>query len=346
MRTTNRKNNQGNAEKARHGKWGLWLILALLAFSLFFYQESLRDIRDGVRRITALQLWHSVLLSLAAYFLEGATIFRMMGFIPRTVASRPMGRGVKIAYLCEFYRLITLGSGSGLAEIHYMHESGIETGSATALSMLQYISKRMAVMALGVPGFLILYAQPEIRTVCRGYTAFMAAGALISVAVIALLLCAALSSAVSAWICRALDWLADRFPTWRQRFSGWKEQAALLCKSGKLVLRHKGGMARVFLLQIGKLLLFYSIPAYLLLGDTCLTVQGCICFMAVSYMLSGVIPTPSGAGSLEFVFLLFFTRFTGVDAAVPAIMVFRFATWIVPFLIGGAIRIYDGCKEG
>ena len=61
--------------------------------------------------------------------------------------------------------------------------------------------------------------------------------------------------------------------------------------------------------------------------------------MAISYMLAGVLPAPSGIGSLEFVFLLFFTRFAKESTAVPAILVFRLMIWIVPFAIGGILSV-------
>ena len=66
--------------------------------------------------------------------------------------------------------------------------------------------------------------------------------------------------------------------------------------------------------------------------------------MTVSYMLAGVIPAPSGIGSLEFVFLLFFNEFTDSSINIPAILLFRFAIWIVPFFVGGFIVIIDKIK--
>lgn len=61
--------------------------------------------------------------------------------------------------------------------------------------------------------------------------------------------------------------------------------------------------------------------------------------MAVAYMLSGVIPSPSGVGSPEFVFLLLLGRFISPETALSAILVFRFATWILPFAVGGIIAL-------
>ena len=56
--------------------------------------------------------------------------------------------------------------------------------------------------------------------------------------------------------------------------------------------------------------------------------------MAVTFTLVGVIPAPSGFGSLELVFVLLYGRITGNAKAVSAILLFRFVTNIIPFVIG------------
>lgn len=321
---------------------GFWITLLLLAAASVFYRDSWQDIRAGIRQITQRELLCSIGLSAAAYFLEGMTIACMM----RTgTSSFPVKRGTVIAYLCEFYRLITFGSGSGVAEVYYLHKSGIETGKATVITMIQYICKKIAVIFLGVLGFAVLLGEYDTRQLCRKYAGFMAAGCLISIGVIAAFLCIMLSERILSLLCNVMDWGTGKVPSWEARFRTWKEQAVLLNQWGKRILGQKTCLAEAVLLQIGKLVLFYCIPAYLLWGS----ISGwpvrkgwrtCLSLMAMVYMLSGVIPAPSGAGSLEFVFLLIFSQLAGMQEAMPAVLVFRFVTWIIPFLIGGVLHMF------
>lgn len=320
---------------------GFWVILLLLAGASVFYKDSWQDIWVGIRQITRRELICCILLSVAAYFLEGMTIACMMSTV---MSSLPVKKGTGIAYLCEFYRLITLGNGSGFAEIYYLHRYKIETGTATALTMLQYICKRTAVMMLGGVGFTVLLFRYDTQMLCKEYAGFMAAGCVISLTVIALFLCIALSNKIVGVIIRFMEWTAVRKPGWQKRLNAWKEQIALLNQSGRIVLRQRNKITYAILLQTGKLVLFYTVPAYFLRGSV--RVQSalpeflvCMLLMSVAYMLSGVIPAPSGVGSLEFVFLLFFSGVAGPQTAVPAILVFRFVTWIVPFMIGGVINL-------
>lgn len=340
-----------------------WMILLLLAVAAAFYRDSWQEIREGIRQITFRQLLNCILFSLASYCLEGMTIACMMSMAGTGSKSAfSVKRGTAIAYLCEFYRLITLGSGAGFAEIYYLHKSGIETGTATVLTMFQYVCKRIAVLLLGGAGFAALCAgcrMPACRGLVQEYAMFMAAGCALSVGVIVAFTGVAVSDKIAGAILKFLDWTGVKVPSLEKKVCGWREQIILLNRSSRDILRQKRTIARVILLQIGKLLLFYCIPAYLLSSklEKCDIVvdavrQGfftdetstgwavCILLMAVVYMLSGVIPAPSGAGSLEFVFLIFFSRFVETQAAIPAVLVFRFATWVVPFVTGSIVYLY------
>ncbi len=100
-------------------------LLILLVLSLLFYRDSLLDILKGIRLVTWKELGAAILLALSGYLLEGITIFRMT----ETVASHVRRTDcVFIAFVCEFYRLTTLGNGSGIAEIHYLTKEKIEPG--------------------------------------------------------------------------------------------------------------------------------------------------------------------------------------------------------------------------
>ena len=363
MKITNEDpcNSEVKSSRVFWKRFDFWDILLLLAAAASFYQDSLREIWEGIGQISRRELSVSILLSLAAYFLEGVTIACMMSAV---TPSFSLKKGTAVAYLCEFYRLVTLGSGSGFAEIYYLCRNGIETGTATVLTMLQYVCKRAAVLLLGSLGFALLswgYGVPESgRDIFREYAVFMAAGCVIGVAVIAAFLCIILSDKIARVILCLLELLCVRVPSLEKKTRAWQEQVLLLNGTGKDMLARKRIIAHVILLQIGKLLLFYLIPAYLLHGKVSFGAGGltdglqagraewvvCMLLMAVVYMLSGIIPTPSGAGSLEFVFLLFFTRFVKTQTALPVILVFRFATWIVPFLIGGAVKIVESNTQG
>ncbi len=327
---------------AKKQLWVRIFICLMLFIAVIFYWDSLCEILAGIHQISTAGFCICILLSAAAYVLEGMTVSCMAGaVIPRL----PVKKGIAIVLLCEFYRMITLGNGSGIAEIHYLHKNGMETGSATVMTMIQYMVKRMAVMLLGTLGFLVLCRTGRGRAICHKYGAFMGTGCVITIGVIVFFMGLTLSSKIAAWTGKLLDWLCRRFPSWEKHFLEWKTQAVLLNHSGKNIVEQKYRLLGVILLQTGKMLLFYAIPVCLLYGKSSLTFAQNIFLMAVAYMLAGVIPAPSGVGALEFVFLLFFSGFTESGAALPAILLFRFVTWILPFGVGGGVLIWTRIRE-
>ena len=61
-------------------------------------------------------------------------------------------------------------------------------------------------------------------------------------------------------------------------------------------------------------------------------------------ILSGVIPTPAGIGSFEFVYMLLFGPMVGTVDAASSMLLYRFATFIWPFVIGFVYVILEKRK--
>ena len=61
-------------------------------------------------------------------------------------------------------------------------------------------------------------------------------------------------------------------------------------------------------------------------------------------MLAAVLPAPGGIGSTELVFTSLFAGIVGTGLAGSSALLYRFGTFIVPFLIGGVIVILRRIK--
>ena len=60
----------------------------------------------------------------------------------------------------------------------------------------------------------------------------------------------------------------------------------------------------------------------------------CFALTSLSQSLAGVIPTPAGIGSVEAVFTLLFRRLLPEAKALSAVLLYRFATMLLPCAIG------------
>ena len=92
---------------------------------------------------------------------------------------------------------------------------------------------------------------------------------------------------------------------------------------------------RIYLWNMLKLVFWYVLPYLILIEnhpkiDFLLTIS----FISFAVVLSGVIPTPAGIGSFEFVYLLLFRPVVGTVDAVSSLLLYRFSSFILPFLYG------------
>lgn len=317
---------------------GSIVISILLMAALFAYRDSLTQIFMGITKVSLSDIAVSSLLSLLFFIMEGMIIYRLAGISSPDYRLR---NGIATACRCEFYRLITFGSGTGIAEIHYLHKDGVAPAIGTGISVLQFVMKKNGIMLLGIVSFAFLYFSPETKALCLQYTGFLTAGCVITSAIALFLLCITLSGKVKNLVLFLLNKLALKFPSAKEKISGLETQVKLLNESGHRLFRQKKVMVQIIFYNLIKLTAIYCIPAYLLSGKYALDFFSCTMLMAAVYMLAGVIPAPSGIGSLEFVYLLLFGTFAGPEITVPALLVFRFATWILPFIAGGILCLTD-----
>lgn len=268
----------------------LLLILLLLLAAAVFYRDSLYEIFQGIRQTRPSGIWISILLSMAAYVMEGMTIACMAGSVIPVLRSTQQNapvtsfvgfsvkKGITIAFLCEFYRMITLGS--GMCGDHRGHCCIYGAGAFRKDFRVGRHGFGVAVMeAALVDGKICemegadLFFEPGRKTI--------------------------FGKEAKDVVCY---------------FASMRENVDFLCHSCHSALWE------------GQSELGGEYPAY---GNGLYAVRGHT--------------SAFGGGALEFVFLLFFGGFVEEGMAMPAILLFRFATWVLPFAVGGVLLL--ACKK-
>ena len=84
---------------------------------------------------------------------------------------------------------------------------------------------------------------------------------------------------------------------------------------------------------------------FVLSADLPVSLWQIVCITAAAQMLAGVIPTPAGLGSLEFVFLIFSTKIVGAAEAGAAMILLRCAVNIIPLVLGALLALTDRRKR-
>ena len=92
-------------------------------------------------------------------------------------------------------------------------------------------------------------------------------------------------------------------------------------------------------LNLIKFTFWYSIPYLIFLGQGEITLPQTMAVTSLSVMLAAVIPSPAGIGSTEFVFTALFSGIVGTGLAGSASLLYRFGTFVFPFLVGAVVVI-------
>lgn len=309
-------------------KWGL--ILGLLVFACYKNQDFMREAVAEVKEIPVWMLISCLLLANLYFLAEGTIISRM------TSTGQPrlsIFKGVSCAYMCAFYRLATLGSGNGIAQLYYYNKNGIHVAESTGMSIAQYTFQKITIGVMGVVSFigLLFFGERELIK----YAGYMLAGVVVISVISGFLFVITVSKRISDFVMCIVRKIIKKKWKLYHRLDKAQEAIDNLQNQGRLVWKDKKLFIQVVLLNVIKFSCWYIIPGILFCDDYGVNVFICMMLMAVCNMLGCVMIAPSGVGTLDFVFAIFFgSIIPDGEYVAAAIVIYRFFTWIVPFVLG------------
>lgn len=328
------KKLEKEVEKKKHTvrssllKW--LLIFALLAFVCIKYQDLMWE---ALREIQITPFWKLLVCFVLGnlYFVaEGCIISFMTATGEKKLT---VGQGITCAYLCMFYRIATLGSGTGVAQLYYYNLHGIRVSTATGMSLAQYTFQKITIGVFGVVAFLLLVISGHAGV--RKYAWYMLAGVVVISVICLFLFILTVSRRFSDLVMK----LGKKIVKPSSRFAPQLEKAQTsidyLQTQGRLVWKDKRLFLSVVALDGFKFACWYAIPGIFFAGAYTANVWTCLGLMAVCNMVGCVMLAPSGVGTLDFVFALFFgCVIPDGEAVAAALVLYRLFTWLVPFAIG------------
>ena len=272
-----------------------------------------------------------IFLTANFYFIaEGIIIHLMTGEDEKALT---IFQGISCSYMCAFYRLATLGSGNGIAQIYYYKTKGIDVSKGTGMSIVQYTFQKITIGIMGILSFLILVAIGNSSLL--KYSWFMLAGVLVISIICTVLFLLTVSKKISGFAIALIRAIIKKESRLTEKVDKLEHAINSLQTEGRIIWHDKKVFLIVVLLNIFKFCCWYIIPGILFVDTFDLNPLMCMALMAVCNMLGCVMVAPSGIGTLDFVFALFFgTLVKNGKAIAAAILIYRFFTWAVPFMIG------------
>ena len=308
-----------------------WLILLLLAaFGYCYNREFIHDALSEVGHTPFFVLLLAFLLGNLYFLFEGVIISRM------TVTGRirvNVPRGIACGYMCEFYRLSTLGNGGGIAQVYYYYSYGIPVSEALGICISQYTFQKITIGLMGIVSFVFLVISGN-RGIMK-YAGYMAVGALMIAVVCAVLFLVMVSRRISEALLHLLDRMTKHWPRANKKLEELRTACDRLQTQARLVWSNKPLFFSVILLDLAKQISWYLIPGVYLSFTRGVSLLPCVGIMAVCNMLAGVMVAPSGIGTLDFVFGITFAKLVPNGEVVAAMLIiYRLFTWFLPFLFG------------
>ena len=327
----------------KQGKKKSWLkyvlVFGLIFFVCWYERNFLAQAAEKIRKLPNWTIFIIIVLSLTYLVWEGTIICLLMR---QSVKHYSWIQGVRCSFVCSFFRTTTLGSGGGVAQMYEMNRDGLPLARGAGLSMVQYIFHKVSITLYGLIGFLcLLFAKDESVS---GYTAFLAAGIGLTALITAVLLLVTACPPFSNWGFLIAERLCHG--KWQDKRDKMKAQIDSMQEESLRLLKHSPRTAGgIFLCDFAKLTCWYLVPWFVLSADLPVSLWQIVCITAAAQMLAGVIPTPAGLGSLEFVFLMFSTKIVGTAEAGAAMILLRCAVNIIPLVPGALLALTDRRKK-
>lgn len=249
-----------------------------------------------------------------------------------------LSEGIGCSLCSAFYRVATMGSGSGIASIVYLDRRGVPVSDASGFYTMHYMFHKLSTVICAMALFFINIRF--MRHYYKEYFHLLWAGCLL-----VLLICAGII-VVCCW--GRLHMFAIRILYNIDRKRRFTDKILMLEgffetveKAAGRVLKDKKLVGSLILRDVLKNMAWYVIP-YLLLGKGVgLHIWETAGITALSVVLASVIPSPAGIGSTEVMCAALFSVFTGTARAGAIALLYRFATFVVPFLAGGIVTGYN-----
>ena len=309
------------------------MVVAVIGIIIYTFRDSARPIFNQLKQTAPLTVI-GICLMAAAYQVIEVWITTVLAKQYEPSFTGKMG--VTNAFFCSFYRVATLGSGAGVAAIFYLNEHGVEYSKGFGLYMLQYAFHKISIALFSVIFFVCNWSFMWEHY--SGYAGLLAAGYFITLLITLCLILFCCSTRFHKIIFALLDFANDRF---RGKFNSaifeLHGQCDMMENASKYLLKKRRTVLLIILMNLLKFCFWYGIP-YLVLRETgSISLAQVMAITSLSVMLAAVIPSPAGIGSTEFVLIALFSGITGTGLAGSASLLYRFGTFVFPFLVGGVI---------
>lgn len=331
-------------KKLSQSLWfNLILIITLTSFGLFIalydsYEIALSTLLSvNIYRLFLIMIW-----GILQYFIWGYILMIMARQIDLEYTYR---QGVVNAFVGGFMQGITPSSTGGqVVQISTYKRQGLTTFQGAGLIWMDYFMYSIALVVLTIVLYLTQYQNFQHMSI----TLIFGLGVLINTLIILVL---GLLVRFPDYAQKTGEWILRKImelPFIKQK-EEWVEQyneaIEHFHEAMFAVHESKDMLLKLFGLNVLRLMLFFLTPIMIVIITGIrvefVDVMHLFALAAFVHMANTFVPLPGASGATESVFVLSFSTVIGKAAAASTMILWRFSTFYLVLLIGGAIYFSD-----
>ncbi|MDO4553856.1 MAG: lysylphosphatidylglycerol synthase domain-containing protein, partial [Lachnospiraceae bacterium] len=289
--------------------------IVLIAFTLlavilyFMFRDSWRDILEQIKQAKKSYLLLLLLFGNCYVIMDGVIYWFIL---KRSGETCSLLESIRMAYLGIFLGISTMGTGTKPGQIYYLYQRGCDPGKSFGLLTYSYVIHKLVIILYA--GFMLLFYHSFIQDIYAEGTSYLYAGAIFGGVIICVLILMCVSEHFHRLILFPFKkWIKK--PAWREKIAYFEEQLIDLRTVCHAIFRDKWSVLLPVLFMAVKLTFWYVLPVIVCYA---LNLPALPCSFwemlttaAVMQLIIGVIPSASGLGSTEIVFLLLFGQILG-----------------------------------
>lgn len=299
-----------------------------LIWSIFHqnYQEILKLIRQVPINLFVMILVLGILYQL----IEAGICFVL---VKRYLKTFSFLSAVQLVFTGFFTNIVSMGTGIIPAKSYYLHKQGMPVGRGVSVMTYEYIFHRTSVL------LWVLFLLPVISNIMQtdhiGIRWWLILGIVITAGINLLLILLCTWEKFRTFSFCILEKISFK-GKWKEKKETWKEQINGLYYESKSVIKDKKLIAGMLGLNMIKLAVLYLLPWFSLLAigeEAACTFGKSFVLAAVMVLMTSIIPHVAGMGPAEYMFIFMYGFYTTHAGGVSAMLIYRGATYFLPFLI-------------
>ncbi|MGX7203797.1 lysylphosphatidylglycerol synthase transmembrane domain-containing protein [Enterococcus pingfangensis] len=305
------------------------LFVVMIGVIIFVIRDSLSEIFTELGRTSLPVLLGVTALGLISQVIEGYSIKNIANEFNQNFSVRD---GFFASAYATFYRVITFGTGSIVSEVIYYHKKKLRFSEGTGTSALRMITYKIALIVWAL--FFLVLKNDAIQQYVANGTLLVIAGIAVTLLIVSTLLILSLNINAQVLLVIFCNRVI-KHQKLRDIVDRINNQVYSLRAAIKAFIRDRKAVVRVFCSNMAKLVVWYSLPFFILVQDhPTIDIWLTVALISFTVILGGVLPAPGGIGGFEFVYVLLFRNVVGKVDAVSSLLLYRYATYLLPFLIG------------